>query len=251
MTNLGELMMFKHKGLKYVIISVLVFLLITIGGVFAWVNNTYKPSEELLTLVSQDDYQKIGDFYVFNAKVESNGTGIVLYPGALVEPLSYAYYANELSKQGYLVAIAEVTFNLSIMDNEKASEFISEHEEIESWYVAGHSMGGVSATMYANNHKDIVDGVILLASYPSSSTDLSETDLSVLSIYAQNDGLSTVDKIQDKSNNLPSETTYVEIIGGNHAQFGMYGNQSGDGEATVSVIDQQNQMVSKTLYFLK
>lgn len=241
--------MFKHKGLKYTFFSILAVLLIIVGGMFVWINNTYKPSDELFSLVFEDDYQKVGDFYVFEPKTESNETGIVLYPGALVEPLSYAYYANELSKQGYLVAIAEVTFNLSIMDNEKASEFISEHEEIESWYVAGHSMGGVSATMYANNHKDIVDGVILLASYPSSSTDLSDTDLDVLSIYAENDGLSTEEKIQNTANNLPSATTYVEIIGGNHAQFGMYGEQSGDGEASVSTVDQQNEMVSKTLYF--
>lgn len=243
--------MFKHKGWKYAFISILSIILIIVGGVFAWINNTYKPSEELFLFVSEDDYQKIGDFYVFKPKVESNDTGIVLYPGALVEPLSYAYYANELSKQGYLVAIPEVTFNLSIMDNEKASEFINEHEEIDSWYVAGHSMGGVSATAYANNHKDQVDGVILLASYPSTSTDLSMTELNVLSIYAENDGLSTEDKIQAKVEYLPSETTYVEIEGGNHAQFGMYGEQSGDGEATVSTIEQQNQIVSKTLYFLK
>lgn len=183
--------------------------------------------------------------------MKSNQTGIVLYPGALVEPLSYAYYANELSKQGYLVGIPEVMFSLSILENDKADEFIQEHDEIESWYVAGHSMGGVSATMYANNNQDKVDGVILLASYPSSSTDLSNTELNVLSIYAEHDGLSTEDKIQDKISNLPTETIYIQIEGGNHAQFGMYGEQSGDGEATVSAIEQQNEILSKTLLFLR
>lgn len=242
--------MVKNKVLKYGVISVLVIFVIIIGGVFAWVNNTYKPSQELLSLVSQDDYQKVGDFYVFDPKIEPNGDGIVLYPGALVEPLSYAYYADELSEQGYLVAIAEVPLNLSIMDNEKASQFIEQHDEINSWYVGGHSMGGVSATIYAKNHQDKVDGVILLGSYPSESTDLSQTDLNVLSIYAENDGLSTIKKIEDKASNLPSETTYVEIEGGNHAQFGMYGEQSGDGKATISTLIQQNEIINNTLYFL-
>ena len=223
--------------------------MIIIGGV-TWVNQTYKPTEELVELVSEDQYYKIDDFYVFEPKTESNKVGIVLYPGALVEPLSYAYYANELSKQGYLVAIAEVNLNLSIVDNEKASQFINQHAEINSWYIGGHSMGGVSATTYASNHLDKIDGVILLGSYPASSTDLSTTDLKVLSLYAEFDGLSTEEKIFNKAENLPGNTIYTKISGGNHAQFGIYGDQSGDLEATISVIDQQNQMVEYTLVFL-
>ena len=33
------------------------------------------------------------------------------------------------------------------------------------------------------------------------------------------------------------------IMGGNHAQFGNYGHQSGDGQATISSQQQQNQTV--------
>ena len=111
-------------------------------------------------------------------------------------------------------------------------------------------MGGVSATTYASNHLDQVDGVILLGSYPASSTDLSTTDLNVLSLYAEFDGLSTQEKVFNKADNLPEDTVYTEILGGNHAQFGIYGEQSGDLEATISVIEQQNQMVTDTLNFL-
>ncbi|MDO4926301.1 MAG: alpha/beta fold hydrolase [Turicibacter sp.] len=241
----------KKRRIKYtLVICFTVLFMIVIGGV-TWLNQTYKPTEQLVELVSEDQYSKIDDFYVFEPKTELNGVGIVLYPGALVEPLSYAYYANELSKRGYLVAIAEVNLNLSIVDNEKASQFINKHEEIDSWYVGGHSMGGVSATTYASNHLDEIDGVILLGSYPASSTDLSTTDLNVLSLYAEFDGLSTEEKIFNKAKNLPTTTVYTKISGGNHAQFGIYGDQSGDLEATISVVEQQNQMLTYTLDFLK
>ena len=240
----------KNKKIRYLLISVLSITLIILLGVGVWLSQTYKPTNQLLALVSEDQYDKIDDFYVFNPKIESNHVGIVLYPGALVEPLSYGYYANELSKQGYLVAIADVSLNLSIMDNEKADEFIEQHKDVTSWYIGGHSMGGVSATMYASNHLDQIDGVILLGSYPSSSTDLSQTDLNVLSLYAEFDGLSTEEEVFSQVNNLPSDTSYVEISGGNHAQFGMYGEQSGDLEATISVLEQQNEMVNETLEFL-
>ena len=74
--------------------------------------------------------------------------------------------------------------------------------------------------------------------------------MNVLSLYAEFDGLSTEEKIFDKAENLPSNTSYIEIIGGNHAQFGMYGEQSGDLEATISVLEQQNKMIEATLEFL-
>ena len=218
----------KKKGIKYTLFGVLAILLVLLIGGFTWLNQTYKPTDQLFELVSDDEYKKVDDFYV----------------------LSYGYYANELSKQGYLVAIPEVNLNLSIADNEKAGQFIEKHPEIDSWYVGGHSMGGVSATTYASNHLDQVDGVILLGSYPASSTDLSTTDLNVLSLYAEFDGLSTQEKVFNKADNLPEDTVYTEILGGNHAQFGIYGEQSGDLEATISVIEQQNQMVTDTLNFL-
>ena len=241
----------RKRGIKYTLIGCLSVVFILLIGAITWLNQSYKPTEELLRLVPEDQYNKVGDFYVFDPKIDFNKVGVILYPGALVEPLSYAYYANELSKQGYLVAIPEVNLNLSIIDNEKASQFTKEYEEIKSWYIAGHSMGGVSATTYASNHLNEIDGVILLGSYPSSSTDLSDTALNVLSLYAEFDGLSTEEKIFDKAENLPSNTDYIEIIGGNHAQFGMYGEQSGDLEATISVIEQQNKMIEATLEFLK
>ena len=34
--------------------------------------------------------------------------------------------------------------------------------------------------------------------------------------------------------NLPADTEWITIEGGNHAQFGDYGVQDGDGEATIS-----------------
>lgn len=38
---------------------------------------------------------------------------------------------------------------------------------------------------------------------------------------------------------------------GNHAQFGWYGDQRGDGTATISREDQQSQVVAATLRLLR
>ena len=95
----------RKRGIKYTLIGCLSVVFILLIGAITWLNQSYKPTEELLRLVPEDQYNKVGDFYVFDPKIDFNKVGVILYPGALVEPLSYAYYANELSKQGYLVAI--------------------------------------------------------------------------------------------------------------------------------------------------
>ena len=234
----------KKKILKYSILTIVLLLVVSVSGVLIWTNNTYNPTSELLDLVPESDYIKDGDFYVFKPKNESNGKGIVIYPGALVEPLSYGYIANELSKNGYLVAIPEVNLNLSITENNKASEFIVNNKDIKEWYVAGHSMGGVSATYYAEDNQDVIDGVILLGSYPASSTDLSDNSQKVISIYAENDGLTTLDNVENSKKNLPQDTIFIEIKGGNHAQFGMYGKQKGDKNAEISSKEQQDEIIN-------
>jgi len=43
---------------------------------------------------------------------------------------------------------------------------------------------------------------------------------------------------------LPASTAYIEVEGANHAYFGDYGAQSGDGEATVSREEARGEIVS-------
>jgi hypothetical protein len=52
-------------------------------------------------------------------------------------------------------------------------------------------------------------------------------------------------------NLLPPDTTRVEIMGGNHAQFGWYGKQPGDNDATISRYLQQGQTVNATIQLLR
>jgi hypothetical protein len=64
------------------------------------------------------------------------------------------------------------------------------------------------------------------------------------------DGLSKPDRITSSAALLPSGTVFVAIEGGNHAQFGWYGDQSGDNPATISREDQQEQIVQATAALL-
>jgi dienelactone hydrolase len=117
--------------------------------------------------------------------------------------------------------------------------------------VGGHSLGGAMAASYARKQPDKVQGLVLWAAYPSGSDDLSGHGLQVVSIYATRDGLTTGANIEASRRLLPSSTRWVAIEGGNHAQFGWYGAQSGDQEATISREEQQAQIVTATVDLLR
>jgi hypothetical protein len=49
---------------------------------------------------------------------------------------------------------------------------------------------------------------------------------------------------------LPADTVWIAIQGGDHAQFGWYGPQSGDNPATIGREEQQKQIIQATITFL-
>jgi dienelactone hydrolase len=160
-------------------------------------------------------------------------TGLVFVPGAKVQPSAYLYkMAGIAEATGMTVVITEPTFNLAFFDTRPLSELTRDAPGVEHWYVGGHSLGGVRACqLAASDSGPEVVGLMLFGSY--CVDDLSDSGLEVLSIVAENDGLSTPDDVASRSGNLPDDAVTVLIEGANHASFGDYGDQPGDGSATI------------------
>lgn len=163
--------------------------------------------------------------------------GLILYPGAKVDPHAYVPLAEKIAERGYICVIAKMPFNLAFFGIDAASGIIDNYPQTDSWWIAGHSLGGVAAAQYAANHADALEGIALLASYPAS--DLSETSLRALSVYGSQDLVLNRESLAENATKLPANTKTVAIEGGNHAGFGAYGPQKGDGEAAISADEQQ------------
>lgn len=177
--------------------------------------------------------------------------GLILYPGGRVDFRAYAPTAQAIAKRGFLVVLVRMPLNLAIFDPEAAAEVIAAYPEVEHWAVGGHSLGGAMAARFAFRHPDVVQGLVLWASYPAPSDDLSGRNLSVLSVFASEDGLATPEKINASRVLLPPSTVWKRIEGGNHAQFGWYGLQKGDRVATISRAAQQAEVIEVTVNFLE
>jgi len=103
------------------------------------------------------------------------------------------------------------------------------------------------AAEFVKSHPSAVAGIDFMAAYPADTTNLSTLPIKVVSVHGSNDGLATGPKIQNSLKNLPVDTKVVTIEGGNHAQYGNYGPQAGDGAATISREDQQQQTVNAVM----
>ena len=169
---------------------------------------------------------------------EEINAGLIFYPGGKVDRASYEPLMMNLADKGTMCVLVDMPFDLAVFDINAADGIIERYPHTDSWYMAGHSLGGAMAASYIAENADVFDGLILLGAY--STADISNTDLNVLSVYGSEDNVLNKEKYSECMPNLPSADEVV-IKGGNHAFFGMYGKQKGDGMATITNIDQINE----------
>ena len=228
-------------------------LLILAGLVFTlWASAASEPMPEALAALESDERVLVetAPWLVFWPVDQEPTTGLILYPGGRVDPRAYAPAARALAEEGHLVVIVPMPLNLAFFAPGRAADVMTAFPGVENWAVGGHSLGGAMAASYAHSNPEAVHGLVLWASYPAGSDDLSGYQLAVSSIYGTQDGLATGDEIAASRSLLPPDAQWTAIEGGNHAQFGWYGPQSGDNVATISREEQQAQIVAATLQLL-
>jgi hypothetical protein len=166
-------------------------------------------------------------------------TGLIFLPGARIDPRAYAPELRRLADAGYLVVVLKEPFGFSIFDRNHAQTVIENHPEIAHWAIGGHSLGGTVAASFAEQDRR-VEGLLLLASYPSQRVE--RGDLKVVSISGDADGLATPADIERSKANLPASTRYVVLPGAAHSTFADYGPQPGDGTPTADRTAVQTQV---------
>lgn len=221
----------RRRLLKRVGLVGLAAALLALTAFLAWTGVIFEAEGEELAAVRDDPAVTLAespDGLVLSPASGSSGTGLVFIPGARVEAAAYAGKLSGLAAAGVTVVIVEPLLNLAIADPRPLSTFTALAPDVVQWAVGGHSLGGVKACLLADD--PAVDALVLFGSY--CANDLSGAPLRVLSISASEDGLSTPDDIEAAAGSLPPDTQFASIEGANHAAFGDYGEQPGDGTAT-------------------
>lgn len=171
-------------------------------------------------------------------------TSYIFYPGGKVQAEAYAPLMRKIASRGVDAFLVNMPLRFAFFGVDRAGEIQKEYH-YDHWYIGGHSLGGAIACSYASKHLENFDGAILLASYPTASLVPASGSFRVLSLYGSEDGVLNMDSFQKGRDFMPADYREIKIEGGNHAQFGNYGRQKGDGKALISTADQQNRVVEE------
>jgi hypothetical protein len=236
---------------KRIIWTLLVLLVLVVAGFVLWAQDARRAQVQALDAMQGSSPVRVDEdtWITFTPRDTTPTVGLIFYPGGKVEPQAYAPLLLALAESNYLVVDVPMPLNLAVLGIGRAAEVIAAYPDIQTWVIGGHSLGGSMAANYAFNHPDQVDGLYLWGSYPAESNSLADYNLAVISIYGSEDG--GAEEIAASATRLPATTTWVRIEGGNHAQFGDYGEQGGDGKASISAEAQGNLILEAMLTYLE
>lgn len=211
---------------------------------FSYVSFYYRADETAESAMRSDDAVRVvkTDYgYLFDGPSEEEA--LIFYPGGKVETTAYAPLLHSLAAAGLDVCLAEMPFRLAVFGGNRAEKAIRMHG-YSKYYIGGHSLGGAMAANYAASHGDEIAGVILLAAYPTKK--LPDGMIEILLVGSEDQVVNRA-KIESGRAFAPSRYIEKEIEGGNHAFFGNYGAQKGDGAATLTPAEQQALTVREIL----
>jgi hypothetical protein len=241
--------MFK-KILTRVLIGLAVVLVVAVIGFLAWTRIArYAAISPAVAIASGTQVSQ--GWYVFQPQTP-NGTGLIIYPGGLVDPAAYAPLARLIADSGALVVIVPMPLDLAVFGINNADPVFTAYPEVQHWALAGHSLGGSMAAQYIANRASSLGklgGLALWASYSPDGTDLSQLPIKAVSIYGTFDGV--MNRNVERLKGLPAGTPTVVIEGGNHAGFGSYGAQAGDQPATITPEQQWKQVADATVEMMQ
>ena len=216
------------KFSKKIVYIVLALLILSLCSCASYSSLISAESDAVVNVI------QIKEGYFFDGP--GSDSALIFYPGGKVQDVSYADLLRNISQKGVDCFLVHMPLDLAMFGYNRADGIMQSYD-YDHWYIGGHSLGGVFACYYAKDKASDFDGIVLLASY--TSKDLSDTDLDILLLYGSEDKVLNEGAIEKSKPKMPASYTEVCIEGGNHAQFGDYGNQKGDGEALISSAEQK------------
>lgn len=229
------------KGLllkKILLTIVIIVVVLPVAGFFLWIGVSRYPADAAAkeALLGNEIVETVKESYGIKFDGPGAENAMIFYPGGLVDYRAYAPLMLKLAENGMDCYLLKMPLDLAVFDIDKGEKVLQMYEA-KHWYVGGHSLGGAMGSAFAAKHPEKIEGMLFLASY--STKELPDT-YKVLSLYGTNDGVLGMDKYEEAKTLLPDSSEEICIEGGNHAWFGSYGEQKGDGEATITHEEQWN-----------
>lgn len=224
-------MAFIHKPRKRILIGGIALLLALAIAAVVYIGDYYRALPYAAPTMADGGAIPVGEYEGFTVYGDStHGVGLIFYPGGKVETAAYAPLLYGLARRGVCCVAVDMPLRLAVLKPNAADDVLRQLTTVDEWFICGHSLGGAMAAGYASAHPDAISGLILLAAYPTKQLGASYP---VLSLYGSEDGVLNREKYE-AAKPLAPDLREIVIAGGNHAQFGNYGVQAGDGAPQIA-----------------
>jgi len=214
------------------------FSLVTMFFIWQWTTyqsrnlpeNTFKNDNEITIIELKDEI-------TFLANNSKNKNEIIFFQGGMTDPKAYAPLCRKIAKKGFTCHLIKMDWRMPKWDYQKIGKLFDLKKG--TYIIGGHSQGAKMASQFVYENPGLMKGLFLLGTSHPRDFDLAQRILPTIKIYGELDGLASVSEVMENKNKLPKNTTFVEIKGGNHSQFGYLGNLLTDETAEIDLSEQQ------------
>lgn len=174
---------------------------------------------------------------------------VIFFQGGMTDPKAYAPLCRRIAENGFTCHLIKMSWRLPQYDYEKISQMFDLNSG--QYVLGGHSQGARMAAQFVYENPNLMKGLFLLGTSTPRDIDLSNLSIPTIKLYAEHDGLASVEEVMEFKNKLPRNTKLALISGGNHSQFGFLGQLFLDDNPTISLEEQQQQTLEQLILFFK
>lgn len=188
------------------------------------------------------------DQITFKSNTNNSQIEIIFFQGGLTDPTAYAPLCRKLAENGFTCHLIKMDWRLPQYHYQKVIELFDLTNV--NFVIGGHSQGAKMAAQLVFENPDVFKGLFLIGTSHPRDIDMSNQNISCIKLYAEKDGLASVDEVLENRSRLPRNTKLLLIKGGNHSQFGYLGKLLMDNSADISLEEQQQQTLDYLVAFL-
>ena len=199
---------------------------------------------------------ELDDGILFRPAAPRVGPLVVVLPGGAVDPTAYVPVARAVAEAGWMVALVRLPWRMAFTDaaKEQVWERVVAARDASGVpgpiVLGGHSRGAALSARFAGEHAADLAGLFLIGTTHPKVENLSSLTMPVLKVSGTRDCVADENNSLANRSLLPAGTTWVSIVGANHAQFAYYGAQLGDCWATITRDAQQEELLRVVLRWL-
>lgn len=222
-----------------------------VGVFLVWNWSTYQ-SRDLPTDTFNSDSEinaiESGDKITFTPTTEVKNIEVIFFHGGMTDPKAYAPLCRKIAKNGFTCHLIKSAWRLPQYDYEKISKMF----DLSSgqYVLGGHSQGARMASQFVYENPTLLKGLFLIGTSTPKDINLSNLTIPTIKLYAENDGLASVEEVMEFKGNLPRNSKLILVKGGNHSQFGFLGRLFLDSKPSISLQEQQQQTLEQLISFL-